>query len=123
MVISGASQLGRLVYIPSDDTVDETDASDLNKVTGNIGMLVAGSRHSTDGLLVDGETVTVLFWGPVWLGDASLDPTLQYFCADQATGVDGRMADAAGTVTRRIGAPLGDEELFFNGVDVTAPTS
>ncbi|MBZ0293574.1 MAG: hypothetical protein K8L99_13485 [Anaerolineae bacterium] len=123
VTMSGASQLGRTVYFSDDETVSETDALDSAKVSGLIGMIVAGSRHNTAGTVVDGERVTVLLLGPVWLGDAALDISAQAFLADETTSVDGRIADAAGTVTRRIGSPMSSEILFFNGVDQTPPSS
>lgn len=124
--MSGASQLGRLVYPSADDVVSETDAADSATVDGAVGMIVGGSRHSTDGLVVDGETVSVCFFGPVVVGnqdDAVLDVTANYFAADVASTVKGRIGDAAGSASRRIGNPLTTTILFFNGADISAPAS
>lgn len=93
------------------DYVEKTDASTNENVQGLIGLVVAGGRREPDGSIIADERVTVLWFGPVELGaDAALDVAKNYFASDTA----GAIADASGTVTRRVGAPLSATCLFWN---------
>lgn len=125
-IMAEASQLGRMTYI-SDDMdnplnkakVSQSSAAEAASASGAVGMIVAGSRHASSGAVVESEQVTVLYWGPVWVGDADLDVTQTYFLADDA----GLLGDSAGTVTRLVARPLAKEVLFIDGVSLVEPTS
>lgn len=124
VVLNEASQVGRAVYFVDDHTVAETDGADLNKVIGNIGFIVSGAKHTPGGTVAAQERATVAMIGPVFVGeDAALDLTKAIFLADEDTSVSGLLADTDGTVTRRVGAPLAADTLFWNGVDTSPPTS
>ncbi len=84
-----ASQVGRTVYVAADGKAYETDGADADKVSGQVGMIVAGSRATADGVLIAGERVTALWFGRVALAGASLDETAQYYLADESGGESG----------------------------------
>ncbi len=109
-VMTEVSQIGYSVRATGvGDKVAHADASTSPGVIGRIGMIVSGAYADPTGAIAVGEAVDVLWFGPVEMGEsASLDVTKNYFVSDDA----GRIADAAGTVTRRVGAPL-TNTLFF----------
>jgi hypothetical protein len=114
-----AMTVGDLVYPFSDDTVKKCDADTFATVNGQVWMVVAGGRHEPDGAIITNERVTCLEFGRVELGpDQSLLDAAHYFASNTA----GKIADAAGTVPRRIGSPESDHVLFFNP-NTVAPTS
>jgi len=109
-----ATKVGKLVYVAADGMVYETDAASAAKVSGNIGMVVSGGRQDPEGDVAAGERVGVLWFGRVALNGTTLDMTKQYYCANVTSTVKGLIGDAAGTVTRRVGAAESATVLFFN---------
>lgn len=109
-IMTEVSQIGYAVRATgTSNKVAHSDASTGPGAIGRIGMIVSGAYADPTGAIAAGEAVDVLWFGPVELGeDAALDVTKNYFVSDDA----GRIADAAGTVTRRVGAPL-TNTLFF----------
>lgn len=114
-----ATAIGRLVYVETNGKVYETDATNANTVTGQLGMVVGtGQPHRTTGIIAADERVDVLWFGRVQLG-VTLNPDAQYYAANVASTVKGLIGDVAGSTSRRIGkAESADGTFFFNPQDV-----
>lgn len=110
--------LGDLVYVSGDGVVSLCDASDSATVTGRMGMAIGVSNYLNSGQIALGERLSVLWFGRVAIPGAALDVTKQYFASDDP----GKIADAAGSTTRAVGAPESEEIFFFNA-DTVSPTS
>jgi hypothetical protein len=108
---------------PNKAIATPTDAQAAVSASGVVGMIVAASRHNTDGLVIADETVTVRTFGRVGVGDAALVLTDAYYLEDENTSVDGLLDTSPGTVTRLVARPVADEVLFINGVSMVEPTS
>jgi len=121
-VMAEASQCGRWAYVDASGQLNETDAAEAATSEGTVVLIVAGSKQATDGAVASGETVTAVVFGPVAMPGTALDPTTDYYLADTTSTVDGLMADAAGTVTRRCGRAL-ESEVFFVNPDIAEATS
>jgi hypothetical protein len=97
-----ALTLGDAVYLKSDGKWWQTDASVAGTASDVlIGVVVAGSSSpdtTNDGDVAAGELIDVVVWGGVE-GFSSLTPGAILYLSDNA----GLIADAVGTVTRRIG--------------------
>ncbi len=113
-----AMSLGTVVYVAGDSKIYKTDADDATKCSGQIGLVVSGGQEDRDGDIASGEFCGVLWFGRVALNGKTLDETKQFYIS----GTAGKIADAAGTVTRRLGAAESATILFFNPQS-SAPTS
>lgn len=111
MVANSAMNVGDIVYPSANNVVSLCDADTATTVDGLVGMVVAGNRGDINGAIISGETVTVLWVGRVAVDDGSLDLTKSYF----ASNTTGKLADAAGTTSRRLAYPESTGVLFFNG--------
>lgn len=102
---------GDLVYLNDDDLWWQTDANTAGTLGGRLlGLIVAGSKSDPDGDIVANEDISVLIWGPVYLGpNVGLVGTVQYYASDTKGGIE----DAPGTVVRRLGSRISDTEFFF----------
>ena len=121
-VMAEASQCGRWCYIDSNDQLNETAADEAATSEGTLAFIVSGAKQNTAGTVEAGETVTAVVFGPVAMPGAALDPTSDYYLANTTSTVNGLMADAAGTVTRRTGRALASE-VFFVNPDIAVATS
>lgn len=115
VVLGEASKTGRWVYVASDGLAYETAADEAaTSADGPVGLIVAGHRQSPDGLMIVGETGTVVWYGPVAMPGSDLTPGAYGYLSDTVSTVNGLMADAAGTVTRKVGRALATEKFFVN---------
>jgi hypothetical protein len=109
-----ALSVGNLVYVAGDGDLNLCDADTAATMTAQLGLVVAGANASgltsPTGAIANEEYCTVLWFGRVALDPASLDETKQYYVSNTA----GKIADGAGTNTRRVGAPESDTIFFFN---------
>lgn len=103
MTMGEAAVIGRAVRIAADGALEQTNATTVPGVSGQIGLIVASARSAYDGVVNEGETVTALLSGPVYLGeDANLDPTKLYYLSGDA----GRITDVKPANARPAGYPL-----------------
>lgn len=121
-VMAEASQTGRWCQINASGQLIEAAGDDAATSTGMLVFLVAGSAQNVNGTLQLGETATFVSFGRVAMPGAALDPTADYYLSDPVSLVSGLMADAAGTVTRRLGRAEASE-VFFVNPDIAEATS
>lgn len=116
-VVTGeATAIGLVHYFSADDTVMKTDDDTEAGVSGQLGIIVAGGKHTAAGTLVSGERASVVLKGPVYLGEsADLDPTKIYYAGDA-----GVITDVAPSNVRPIGYALNDTVLYFDPSAITA---
>lgn len=112
-----AMTVGDVVRVSTSGTVVKGDASTAPGAKGQLGIVVAGANAHSSGTIASGERVTVVVFGPVFLGSTvTLDETKTHYLSDTA----GKIADAAGTVTRAIGNAESNTVFFFNPSDTAA---
>lgn len=109
--------VGKVVQVEGDGDVAMANATAAAGANGVLGIIVAGERHDKDGDIASGERVTMVVWGPVYLGEsAALDETKVYFVGE----TDGLITDTAPAHFRAIGYPISSTVLFFAPVTTEA---
>lgn len=104
--------VGQAVVLNSSEQWVVADASSADTSKGNVGIVVAGNkihqRPTTPTVIASGEEVSVLTWGRI-AGFTGLSGEKDYYLSDTA----GKLADAAGTVTRFMGHAEDTNILFI----------
>lgn len=114
-ILAVAAEIGDFVRVDANDEFELADASSAAGVAGNIGMIV-GANMATfkkDGVLAQGDKVTILWQGRVETGRTDLDTALALFVSDATAG---KAADAAGANVRQVGAPISKSQIYFDGI-------
>lgn len=115
-------QLGMIIRLNADGKAVRARANSAAGATGKLGIVVsaAGALSDGSGTLANGDTITVVLKGAVFVGKAAaMDETKPHFLSDDP----GRIADAAGTVKRAVGYPLSSQILFFDDTDIEPSSS
>lgn len=113
-ILAQDAQISDTVRINANDEAELSDASTAAGVAGNIAMIVGvgNGQYRTDGQLKQGDKVTLLWQGRVATDRNDLDPGLNIFASD----TPGKVGDAAGFVSRVLGAAINSHTLFFDGI-------
>jgi hypothetical protein len=110
----GTAEVGDLVYLASDGDWEQSDASASSTAEAR-GIIVATGHGGTT--VSAGDAISVVVFGPV-AGFASLTPGAIGWTSDDA----GKIEDAHGTVTHRVGYVM-SAYVFFVMPGLAAPSS
>lgn len=114
-----AGALGKACQVAADGDLELANATTTGGIAGVLVLPVVGAFHDKDGDLVNGERVSCVLTGPVYLGEnANLDETKTYYVA----ATDGILTDVAPANYRAVGQPVSSTVLFWNPV-TTVPNS
>lgn len=106
-VAGGAGNVGDVVYVMNDGRVAPSNAGAAGTVAGTIGIVVsAGSMGAT--AFVAGDALSVVLVGAVG-GFSSLVPGTILFASNNA----GKIADAAGTVSKKVGIAISTDKVLM----------
>ncbi len=110
-IAGGSFTVGDAVVFNSSEVWVKADASAASTAKGLVGICVSCGTRRSDGSVVSGDKVDVVVHGRV-AGWSGLNGGTDYYLSDTA----GKIADAAGTVTRFIGQANSTTVLFVNAV-------
>jgi hypothetical protein len=118
--IAGAAMTaayGKIGRVDSNGEVVLADATTAAGADGIVGIIVVGDAYDKDGDIADGETLSLVVFGRVYLGGGTtLDETAYHFIGTTA----GRIADVAPQYFRVIGIPDSQTVLFVQPVATPA---
>lgn len=114
-----AMAVGKVIQIVADSDAEMANAGSAAGVAGLLGIVVAGNRYDAEGDIANGERITIVIYGPVFLGEnASLDETKTYY----VSATDGVITDVAPAQYRAVGFAQNATTLIFAPV-TTVPAS
>lgn len=114
-----AMAVGKVCQIVADSDWEMANAGSAAGVTGQLGIVVAGNLYDPDGDIANNERITLVIWGPVFLGEnAALDETKTYY----VSATDGVIQDVAPAQYRAVGFAKNATTLIFAPV-TTVPAS
>ena len=113
-ILGEDAQIGDTVQIDTNDRAMLSTASTAAGVTGNIGLIVGAgnAKFRTDGQLKADDPITICWQGRVAVNKGDLDTGVELFASD----TPGKLADVAGTNSRKLAAPINKNVIYFNGL-------
>ncbi len=110
LAASEVIDVGELVYVDANGEAALADGSAAGTVDDFVGIVTnIGTEGATTAAI--GDMLTVVYAGPVSLGDTTLTPG-RVFVSDTA----GKVADASGTVKGLVGVVINNGVLIVNPV-------